>query len=76
MTRPIVVLASTFLFAAFGLLVGWLTTQARVASDLGERASTDLLLFCFGFAPSIGAVTGFVLSVLALKLFADSQPKV
>jgi hypothetical protein len=68
MARAITVLVSTLAFCLVGLLIGWLNIQANAS---GRRiADSDTLLFSYGVAPLAGALIGFGLSVLAMKMFA------
>lgn len=76
MARAVTVLVSTLLFALFGLLIGWLNIQAQIQTNSsGNRISSDSLLFSYGVAPLAGAIIGFVLPVIAMKLFVTSNTR-
>jgi hypothetical protein len=80
MTRVAVVIGSALAFAVIALIAGHLcvTAYSGVTIDVGgnivrayggERPSTEFLFFCYFAPPFIGALVGFVLSIMALKTF-------
>jgi hypothetical protein len=74
MVKAVTALSSTLLFGLFGLLIGWLSVKAQIETQIpGTRISPDLLLVSYGVAPLVGALLGFVLAVMAMKLFASSE---
>jgi hypothetical protein len=77
MGRAIVVMVSTLLFGIFGLFVGWLNVQAILSSQQSSTTRlADTIVMTYTFAPSIGAGAGFVLSVIALQMFAAPVKRV
>jgi hypothetical protein len=77
MGRAIVVMTSTLLFGIFGLFVGWLNVQAVLASNQSNTSRlSDTIVMTYTFAPSIGAGVGFILSVIALQMFAAPVKRV
>jgi hypothetical protein len=69
MARAVTVLVSTFFLCLCGLLMGWLFMKADMQTRPGREMS-DAALTCFAIAPLAGALLGFCLSVVALKMFA------
>jgi hypothetical protein len=74
MGRAILVLSSTLLFGLFGLLVGYLNVKAITLANSGSRLTDTILMSYFGL-PLGGAVFGFVVSVVALMLFAPREKR-
>jgi hypothetical protein len=74
MTKVVLTIVSTLVFGLLGLLIGWLNIQAHLETIThGSRISSDLLLVSYGVAPLTGALLGFLVNVIAIKLFAPSR---
>lgn len=74
MTRVIIVLACTFVFALLGLFIGHLTVQASTPPpQTGRAVHDDVLMLGYLFAPVIGVVVGFALSSVTIWLFGSKQ---
>jgi hypothetical protein len=75
MARVIIVLVSALVFGLFGLLIGYLTVQAKLQTTQvsGYPGMSGQLLVSYLLAPAFGAAVGFVLSVVTMKLFGPPK---
>ena len=73
MVRAIIVLVSTFLFACFGALVGYLGISAEFLRLSDGRVTTDSLMIAYAVKPLVGGLLGFAMAVVTLKMFANSK---
>ncbi len=72
MARVIIVLASTFLCALLGLLMGYLSIRAQTETAT-QAVSSNALLFNYFLAPFIAGLIGFTVSAATLKQFGPPK---
>ena len=69
MARPITVLASAFLFAVLGAVLGHWNMKAKLQHiGLGGAPDRDALI-SYGAMPLAGCALGLLLAVIVVKLF-------
>lgn len=71
MARVIIVLASTFMCALLGLLMGYLSIRAQI--ETATRVSSSTLLFNYFFVPFIAGLIGNTVSGATLKQFGPPK---
>jgi hypothetical protein len=72
MARVIIALASTFMCALLGLLMGYLSIRAQIETAT-RTISGDALLFNYFVVPFIAGLIGFTVSSITLKQFGPPK---
>jgi hypothetical protein len=73
MGRPIFLIASTLLFGLCGLLIGHLSLRVSIEMWGKQRFGSDDTFISYGVAPVVGAIAGFTLAFVALRLFGSKR---